>query len=174
MLVKKKEPWLTFAFKAVMALIILLYALYYLHNRYSIGIDEQKVRCLYPYKIFIIDKHSKLPIRNEIYAFKAMGMEPYHKVGTVAVKQVVGVPGDIVKVTPSITTINGIPVGPGSSELADKLKKPAEFFSTEYALDEEEYFVMGWHPKSFDSRYWGSVYQDQLIGTAIPLKYTKD
>jgi conjugal transfer pilin signal peptidase TrbI len=174
MIIKKKEPWLIFALKAILVLIIILVSLFYIHNRFSIGIDEQAVRCLDPYKIFIIDKHSDLPARNELYAFHAMDMEPYHKAGTVAVKQAVGVPGDTVKVTPTVTYINGKPVGSGASELAIKLNNKAEFYTKEYVLNDEEYFFMGWHPQSFDSRYWGVVHISQLVGSATPFKYSKD
>jgi conjugal transfer pilin signal peptidase TrbI len=33
------------------------------------------------------------------------------------------------------------------------------------------YWVMGDQPKSFDSRYWGVVYQQQIIGKAYALPF---
>lgn len=170
MRLKQNEPWPRFFFKMTVTFIAIAATLLYIQARFSLGIDDQKVRCLTPYKFFIIDKFSAQPRRGELFAFRAMKMEPYHNKGAVTIKQVVGLPGDKVTVLTDKTLINDTIVGPGSSVLSAKLNRPADSFVTEFIVNPGEYFFMGWHPRSYDGRYWGTVASTDLLGAAIAIK----
>jgi len=101
-------------------------------------------------------------------AFRAERMAPYFKDGKVIIKIAAGVTGDHVKVGSQQTTINGSVIIQGLP-LADKLGKPSSAFKRDETIPAAAYWVTGKAPKSFDSRYWGYVYDDQVIGRAYAL-----
>ncbi len=54
-------------------------------------------------------------------------------------------------------------------QLAGKLHLPESHFYGKATLKENNYWFMGKSLFSFDSRYWGTVKNDQIIGRAYPL-----
>lgn len=95
-------------------------------------------------------------------------MTPYFKDGQIIVKIVAGVSGDHVKVDSVHTTINDSLIIEGLP-LTEKLKKPAEKFNRDETIPSAAYWVTGKTAKSFDSRYWGYVYDYQVIGRAYAI-----
>lgn len=79
-----------------------------------------------------------------------------------------GLPGDTVSVTPEETTVNGSMVG-------EELRLARESGHTDSELTrtgkvpEGRVWLMGRTKLSFDSRYWGSVPMDHILGRAYPL-----
>lgn len=168
-IIKKKESWGVFALKALISLALIVSALSYAHANFTIGIDDQKIRCLDPYKFFLVRNNPTSPKRDDLFAFSAQGMAPYQENGAMIIKQIRGVPGDHIKIEVGGTYINGEYIGMGPIILAEKLgKRPQDFVRT-FTLKQGEYFFWGWHERSFDSRYWGPVTQDQLIGRATAI-----
>jgi conjugal transfer pilin signal peptidase TrbI len=53
--------------------------------------------------------------------------------------------------------------------LAIKLRKSPSTFKRDETIPAAAYWVTGKAPKSFDSRYWGYVYDYQVIGRAYAL-----
>lgn len=53
--------------------------------------------------------------------------------------------------------------------IMDKMHRPLPVWKGCKALKPCQYFVLGRHRDSFDSRYFGPIDRDQMIGTAIPL-----
>ena len=54
--------------------------------------------------------------------------------------------------------------------LANSLEgKKAGDFDTRLELEDGQYFLMGTTKESFDSRYWGIVQSESIIGRALPL-----
>ena len=173
-IVKQKMPWRTFFLRAGVALVLIVGSITYFQARYTVGIDDQVIRCLDPYRLFLIDHWGgSSPAKGKIFAFHARGMEPHRADGTVVIKEIAGVPGDHIVVTPDETLINGIKVGGGVEALSEKLETSPEDLAKDFVLKDGEYFFMGWHPRSFDSRSWGVVDQSQLIGKATPLPIMK-
>lgn len=165
----KKEPWRRFGIKAGVTLLVLWVASVAFASRYRIGIDSQQEKCLPGYTFFLIDLKNQSLERSAVYAFSAKNMQPFYKDGTRMVKILTGMPGDTVVINDKWKiTVNGEQVGEGLP-LARKLYLPESHFYGKTTLDKGNYWFMGKSPFSFDSRYWGIVKDDQIIGRAYPI-----
>tara|TARA_R110002051_G_scaffold325827_2_gene431772 strand:- start:2629 stop:3192 length:564 start_codon:yes stop_codon:yes gene_type:complete len=137
--------------------------------RYHIGLDTQEVKCIGNYSFFLVDRHNTTLERGSIYAFEARGVAPYFDEGTHMVKILLGVPGDHVAITEdAVIMVNGEEVATGLALAEDLGVDPAAFMG-ETVLKEGHYWFMGESGVSFDSRYWGTVHEEQVIGRAYPL-----
>ncbi|KSQ21531.1 signal peptidase I [Pseudomonas aeruginosa] len=164
---KAKGSYLAFAVKAVPLALVAGCLAFYLSTRFSVGIDPQENTCL-PWRVFVIDKADVIPARGAIFAFKAKDLRPYFQPGTHMIKVIDGLPGDLVKVTNEMVLVNGSQVGEGL-ELSKPLKRPESRFIREEIVPDNKYWFMGKTLDSFDSRYWGYVAKDDLIGRAYPI-----
>ena len=77
-------------------------------------------------------------------------------------------PGDRVSVGPETVRINGARVGEGLA-LAGTLKRPPGDFLRDDVVPPGHLWVMGATADSFDSRYWGFLHEQQVIGRAYAL-----
>lgn len=139
-----------------------------LASRFSVAIAVQASLCLPPHRVWIIDKQDKNPVRGEIFAFKSKGLGPVFADGTTIVKVLEGMPGDAVKVEAEATSVNGRIVGHGLA-VAEQHGVPPQRYVREGRIEDGRYWFFGRTPDSFDSRYWGSVAEDQIVGRAYPL-----
>ncbi|AII15528.1 conjugal transfer peptidase TraF (plasmid) [Campylobacter iguaniorum] len=55
----------------------------------------------------------------------------------------------------------------GTAKTTDKNGKPVSPFIYNGEIPQGSFFVMGTHERSYDSRYWGFVNEDQIQGIAI-------
>ncbi len=163
-----RASFLRFIGKALPILLLALAVERYIGERFLIGGDDQVDRCLPDKWIYLIDTHNKDIWRGDLIAFRAERMAPYFKDGQIIVKIAAGVTGDTVHVDQQHTKINGERVIDGLT-LAEKLKKPANSFKRHETIPTAAYWVTGKTDKSFDSRYWGYVYDHQVIGRAYAL-----
>jgi len=157
-----------FLLKAIPVLLLVLAAERYIGQRFLIGGDDQVDRCLPDKWVYLIDTHNKDIWRGDLIAFRAERMAPFFKDGQIIVKIAAGVTGDTVHVDSQHTTINGERIIDGLP-LTEKLKKPATRFNRHETIPSAAYWVTGQTDKSFDSRYWGYVYDHQVIGRAYAL-----
>jgi len=157
-----------FLLKAIPILLLVLAVERYLGQRLLIGGDDQVDRCLPDKWVYLIDTHNKDIWRGDLIAFRAERMAPFFKDGQIIVKIAAGVTGDTIHVDQQHTTINGEPVIDGLP-LTEKLQKPASQFTRNETIPPAAYWVTGQTDKSFDSRYWGYVYDHQVIGRAYAL-----
>lgn len=84
------------------------------------------------------------------------------------IKRIIGLPGDTVKIEDSVVTIINAenPLGFTVDEPYIKSMQPAPPFSE--TLGEREYFVMGDNrDQSSDSRSWGVLQEERIIGRAL-------
>lgn len=103
------------------------------------------------------------PKRGEVVVFRYPGDER-----TFYIKRIIGLPGERVVVRDGIVTIfnkeneSGAPIG--ENYLPSDLKTSGHVDTT---LDSDDYFVMGDNRYySFDSRNWGAVSRDEIVGLA--------
>lgn len=85
----------------------------------------------------------------------------------VIVKKVLGVPGDILTVENDQAFIGGRFVG--DLDLLRRLGKPSGSFDRKETIGESHYALFGTLPRSYDSRYWGTVPHEELVGVVYPL-----
>lgn len=84
------------------------------------------------------------------------------------IKRVIGIPGDTIKIENSIVTISNQdnPKGSVLDEPYVKSMAPAPIFTE--TLGDREYFVMGDNrDKSSDSRSWGVLQEERIVGRAL-------
>lgn len=168
-LIVKKEPWKRFAIKALAVFAILWCLGSAFAGRFRIGIDTQQDKCIPGYNVYLIDKQDKNLERGGIYAFSAKGLMPFYEDNTPMVKYLTGLPGDSVRIQRNGDIyINNRLKGSGLG-YADRLKKTPDFFAGTTQLKPNQYWFMGSSHQSFDSRYWGAVGYEQIIGRAYPI-----
>ena len=161
-------PWPHFALRAGLALALVLGAGAYLAERFRIGYDDQDHQCLPPHRWFLIDRHDRDVTQGTIVAFAALGLGPYFRDGQTLIKRAAGVPGDRVEVGLETVRINGATVGEGLA-LARTLNRPPTDFLRDDVVPPGHLWVMGATADSFDSRYWGFLPEQQVIGRAYVL-----
>jgi conjugal transfer pilin signal peptidase TrbI len=150
-------------------LILVLASMLYLGTRFRIAIDDQVDKCLPPYTVFLVDRHDDAIERDGLYAFPAgERMAPFFPMQMQVIKRVVGLPGDSVSVTEQTTRVEGETVGQGL-DLAGTLGTPAARFVREVVVPVDAVWIMGATRDSFDSRYWGPLPRQQIIGRAYAL-----
>ena len=161
-----------FLLKAIPALAVVLGLGAYLGDRFHLGIDDQQELCLPGnHRWYLIDRHDRDIWRGDLVAFRADSrMAPWFPACRIIVKLATGMPGDRVQVDENHTLVNGKPVSEGLA-LAAKLGKPASDFIREATVPGSALWATGTQPKSFDSRYWGFVYEQQIIGRAYALPF---
>jgi len=161
-----------FLLKAMPVLAAVLSLGAYLGDRFHLGIDDQKELCLPgDHRWFLMDRHDQNIWRGDLVVFEAdERMAPWFPLGRLMVKIATGVTGDLVQVDASHTVVNGVTVSDGLA-LTEKLGKPPSDFSRRETVPAGAYWVTGTHVRSFDSRYWGFVYERQIVGKAYALPF---
>ena len=101
--------------------------------------------------------------RGDIVVFKA---PPASHLEEVMIKRVIALPGETVSIKDGVVYINGNPL-----EEPYELEKPREDFEP-VTVPENSIFVMGDNRNnSFDSRFWGVLEKDLVIGKAFARYY---
>jgi len=172
-------------FSSVLAMFLVVFLEYFSMN-YQIRFDPQVERCLPDHTFYLIDTNDKEMIRGKIMNFTALGISPWLNEGNPKyvtnqlkelfldgkelLKIVSGVPGDQISITEDVIMVNDKVIIEGDVLInAQILNKDKSVFTKTFTLGEGEYFATGTHKLSFDSRYWGVIHSDQVIGHGIPL-----
>lgn len=154
-----------FAVQAALLTVCMVAGWAWLAERYRLGIDPQISRCLPDTRVVLIDQDAALPARGDLVAFRAANLAPLFRDGTVLVKILVGLPGDRIAVTEEAVAVNHRTVARGLA-LAERLgHRPADFVRTAM-VPPNHYFVIGQSEDSFDSRYYGFIAVEHVIGPA--------
>jgi len=102
------------------------------------------------------------PIRGEVIIFR-YPLNP----GEFFIKRIIGLPGETVEIQNSKVTIK---TASGETALAESYlpSSTKTLPNAIIALQENEYFVMGDNrPKSSDSRFWGTLPKNKIMGRAL-------
>lgn len=171
---------------AVCAAGVLLWAvLYSVSSRYTIAIGHQ--HCL-DHRVFLVEK-GVMPKKNEFVCVRTSGI-PYYRDGTRLMKLVAATGGERVRVSyedrgkPVTLTVDGkertyilrayliLERGDGTLRLPifERGSKGQELpFRWNDGDTVRGLFVIGTHPASYDSRYFGTIDEKMVIGRAFPL-----
>lgn len=171
----QKEHPLTFVTKMVWVAIgmIVVSSIFFkmLVSNYLFVVDSNANpadRCIPDYRYYLVDRKVDAYEVGKIYSFVSKGMSPFFKDNVLITKYLAGVAGDVVVQNEQGVFINGKQIV-DSYPLAKKLGVDSASFHKEYVIPEGHYFFTAPAPISFDSRYWGLVSQEQIVGEAKPL-----
>lgn len=146
--------------------VLMLLGALWAQANYRIGLPHQAHDCLLTtHALYVVKKRENTPVRQQIFAvdvghIAAMAHAPK------VLKVVVGLPGDHIEITMDEITINGEPYGQNGMQLMfDRGLDPTPLLKS-YTLGPDEIFLMGDSATSFDSRYWGPVSVEHIIGRA--------
>lgn len=154
--------------KVLLTLTVFVAALCLLFIRYQVSITPAAVGCI-PAKAIIIDSFAREPKRGQLMSFYSQKAEPYFANGTVFLKIAAAIEGDKVTVTTdgvTITTPDGevIRYAVNASKMLEFAQIPAPAIQRTLMVGKGQYFALGTLERSFDSRYWGLVNAEQIIG----------
>lgn len=120
-----------------------------------------------PYKLFYVNKLDKgLFKQGDIVTFNFWGSD-YYEEGFKMVKIVKCSSGSYLEVIDKDFYCDGVYLGRAKDK--DKYGKQVYNFYYDGVIPEGYYFVMGTHPDSYDSRYYGLLWKGYIVGKAYPL-----
>lgn len=164
-----KQSWKLFFAKLLIMIFVSVTFVVVFFKNYQLGIDPQSRQCLPDHSFYLISYDKSDLITGQIYAFKSKNMQPFFEDNTTVIKVLVAKPGDTVEVNSSLEIlVNNIVVSSGFM-LAEKLAIDTSNFIGKKKLESDEYWFLGKTEDSFDSRYWGSVKYEQIIGKTYPI-----
>lgn len=167
---KKKESWQKYSFKVAVLLTAMVLGWLSFASRYTIVGDPQELRCIPGYTVYLVDKKDTELKRGQLYMFLSKDLRPIYDEGTKMLKYLRAVPGDDVEIRDNDQIfINGEASEWGLSLAPQKLGQPSSNFHGRTKLRDGQYWFLGTSPQSFDSRYWGAVKRENIIGRAYPL-----
>lgn len=132
-----------------------------------LAVDFQDHTCLGNRRIFLVDTGDRNPAGGALYAFISHNTG-YFRDGQMMLKIMAGLPGDRVDVTSADTRVNGVVMarGLGAAEYAGTDPK---LFERSFVVSAGEFFMLGSSELSLDSRYYGTVNEEDLVGRAYIL-----
>jgi signal peptidase I len=115
------------------------------------------------------------PQRQQMVIFRP----PYDHNQPDLVKRVIGLPGERIDIRGGYVWINGKKLEEtyttGPTRIASHSELVAPFQGVPFTVPENEYFVMGDNRgNSYDSRYWGSVPRNEILGTPVAIYMSVD
>lgn len=139
-------------------------------QRYEIRYDPQVMSCI-DAEILLIDTKDKSPRVGEVFAYRSKNAMPVYADGTHMAKYIAAGPGDRVEITEDLRIlVNGKQWAQGLPHLSGmSIEEIRSKFCGVRTLGEDEYWMLGTSPRSFDSRYWGSISSAQLLGRAYTI-----
>jgi signal peptidase I len=115
------------------------------------------------------------PHRQQIVIFRP----PYDHKQSDLIKRVIGLPGETIDIHDGAVWINGkkleenYTTGPTEVPFHSELLLP--FHGVPFTVPEKQYFVMGDNRgNSYDSRFWGCVPRNDIIGTPVTIYMSVD
>jgi conjugal transfer pilin signal peptidase TrbI len=148
--------------KIAIFLMIFAQGIYTFKQSYGVGFS---VTPSLPYYVFLIDKKHLSFKKNDLIVFKYPGENIYnYKKDEQFVKIASCFPGDNLEVKDFEYFCNAKSIGIAFSK--DGKGKELKPFIFSGIIPKNEYFVVGTHPKSWDSKYWGFVSKERIVATA--------
>lgn len=140
-------------------------------DTWKIAVDGSEHACLDPYRYFLLTMRAGAPEVGTIATFRTEGI-PLYSDGTLFTKLVAAGPGAEVEAGPFGVSVDGKDYLFTDSAVTalraagvDLTMDSAE----RYVLGDDEFFLVGTNPASYDSRYYGVVKASQFVARARPL-----
>ncbi|MGR5159755.1 S26 family signal peptidase [Vibrio owensii] len=152
---------------------LLLLSLLVLAQKYRFDVSAGLVGCL-PIRLVLLDKRDQSVERGNIVSFLSSSAEPYYANGVKFTKIAVAVAGDRVVVTKGavmVTTPSGekVTYETDASRMLSYAQIPLADIEREWVIPKGKIFALGTLPASFDSRYWGLLDLDRVIGVGYAI-----
>ena len=142
-------------------------ALYFGHGRYFVSLswDPHEVNCLPDLHLALLVHHRPDNVRHGDYLFWKPAAIPALSYVTddFVLKQVAGVPGDTLDIHDGRVFINGVLIVEGLENAAAYRRHAADFERKE-VIPPDRYFMIGTARMSNDSRYWGYLPREAVLG----------
>ena len=163
------KRWSTRFVKNLMAILMLVsfLAIGTLVDRYSLGLDLQKTRCL-PWTVYWVTKDPTTPVeRGLIYQFRFKGDEQVANRNLL--KFAAAVEGDRVRLEADGVWVNGRHWGLMHPDQVDRIHAMGKSAFASFVVPKGKLLMLGTLPQSYDSRYIGLVDTADIEGRARPL-----
>lgn len=141
----------------------------YFNSRYSFAFNAADGDCLLS-SFFLVDKWDKSVSKGDLAAFVMNNPNAIHGTGGKWIKKVAASEGMTVHVDQNTTLINA------NEEVQLSLTYSMQYLGLsirdiqrDWVIPEGEFFMMGETISSYDSRYWGTVKQSDIIGKAYAI-----
>lgn len=157
-----RSSWsrLTLAGCYAVLLLAVLYGVF--SSRYQLYIPKLAVQCL-SWNFGVVDKWQKDVELGKPYAFYSRGMGIYDDGEKIAKIFAAGAFDTVEIDADENVRVNG-EVKAHGLQMAAKLGHKREDFMGKALLEPGEFFGLGTTYTSFDSRYWGTIHESQIIG----------
>lgn len=160
----------SFLLRGLLAAVIAAVVMQYLNSRFIFCYDIQSTYRSLPWSAYLVDRQDTNVARGSIMAFRAERMIAPFRDGMLVAKKVVGIPGDFVVVKPEHVQINNEIVKLNTRRvLGEERGTPVYLSLRNEVVPQDSYFALGTHERSYDSRFWGYLRKDQIVGRVIPL-----
>ncbi|UCF24422.1 MAG: S26 family signal peptidase [Ralstonia sp.] len=152
-------------FFAVFLSVLLLVACFWHKPIITFGFDPQDEKCLPDLHLALMVHHAPKVVRSgDLLFWKPSGALVGFKESFI-LKLAAGVPGDHLSIHHGVVRINGAQVVQGLP-LAGAYQHTEQDFERDEVIPPGKYFLVGLHPDSNDSRYWGYLDAGQIEGFA--------
>jgi conjugal transfer pilin signal peptidase TrbI len=175
-LIRAGKPWPIFTVQCLLVLLVILAGGHWLMSRYAIGVTPAGAKPCIPGRYFLIERklEGREPDlkRGDVILFRTDDRTlPHFRPGLRFAKYVRGTAGDRVVIDPK----GKVHVMGRDYYFSTALEAPVvqrkgckmEDCKADYTVAPGSFFVMGTLPDSFDSRYWGPVHGNQVVGKAL-------
>jgi len=142
---------------------IIAHGVYTFNQNYSLGFSSTPSL---PYTVFFVDKKNIDFVKDDFIVFPYPGENNYtFRTGEKFVKIASCFPNDNLTTNQNLEYFcNGVKIG--QAYLNDSQGKRLAHFKFNGLIPNDKYFVTGTHPKSWDSKYWGFVSKNTILGKA--------
>lgn len=132
---------------------------------YTLAMDFHPQRCL-PGRVWIVKRGEPANVdRGNLVTFRKPAALEYLREDYV-LKMVAGLPGDRLQIVGEDVRINGKTVATGLP-LAKFHAQTLDYLQRDEIIPADRFFVIGTAGRSDDSRYWGYVRREHLLGSAV-------
>lgn len=146
----------------------------YFAARYDVGFNGASLPCLNA-RLFLVDTWNQSIEEGDLVAFEMNQENDYFPTGLKWIKIAAGKPNSIIhKETERVFTSSGSEYDVSMNLMVTYLKQKNpntthSDFTGEIKTGEDEWFVLGETPASYDSRYWGPIKTKDIIGKAYAI-----